>query len=76
MNIEFIRVYNNGLYVVAEFQETDCFPVRKFPLNAESIKERIRNREKYGLDTVVERMALGLVRGHKDYRPAAPAEVR
>lgn len=71
MSIELIRVYNNGCYVVAEFEEQDYAPQRKFALNAKNLEERIRNGEKYNLDTSVERMALSLIRGHKDYNPTA-----
>lgn len=66
MDVEFIRVYNNNVYVVAEFE--DVKSGRKFPLNASSLEERIRIREEYGRDTSTERMALSLIRGHKDYR--------
>lgn len=68
MSIQLIRVYNNGIYVVAEFEEEGHAPQRKFALNAKNLEERIRNGEKYKLDTSVERAALSLIRGHKDYR--------
>lgn len=71
MDVEFIRVYNNGTHVVAEFERRSWEPPRKFVLNAENLEHRIRVRERQGLDTEVERKALSLVRGHKDYRPAA-----
>lgn len=64
------RIYYNGVYVVAEFEEEDDYlPDRKFPLNARNVEIRIKNKEKAGLDTKEERKALSLIRGHKDYKP-------
>jgi hypothetical protein len=68
------RVYYNGDYVVATLEETSpsglSFPeAREFDLNAKNLEERIKNRENLGLDASSEKIALSMIRGHKDYKP-------
>jgi hypothetical protein len=50
-DIRFIRVYDNGFCLVAEFEdETYAYQIenRIFCLNEENLRIRIENRKKYG----------------------------
>lgn len=73
MSVELIRVYNNGVYIVAEFREDFS---RTFAINEKNLETRIANRKKYGLDASVELAALSAIRSHEDYQQAkeTPAE--
>lgn len=67
MPVELIRVFHNGMFAVAEFEngflreDINGQPQTHFCLNAQSLKTRIANLEKNGADTSVERKALSLV---------------
>lgn len=68
------RVYYNGLYVVAELEDT--LPTGKyifgndpFVMNAENLQVRIKNRKDLGLDTTEDQKALDKIYSHKDYKP-------
>lgn len=71
MSVEFIRVYDNGFYIVAEFKEAGYLPNEPFALNAACLELRIANSKKYDLDTSVEEMALSLVRGAEKEKATA-----
>jgi hypothetical protein len=69
---KFVRVYDNGLYVVAEFHRPLGFFVgdgtisRAFVLNEKYLRERMENRKRYGLSVSEEVAALSAIEEFKN----------
>jgi hypothetical protein len=76
MNDEFVRVYDNGFHVVAEFRyvlipfDGQGRPLSTFVLSEKYLRVRIENRKRYGLSVAEETKALSAIGRFKDGQKA------
>ena len=69
---EFVRVYDNGYYIVAEFRyvlrpfDGNGNSLSTFVLNEDNLRKRIENRKRYNMNIANEVAALSAIEAFKN----------